>query len=118
MSRPGPSPWCIYYLIDPRDNVPFYVGCSSYPYERVKAHHRDPLSCAWLRCQQILADGKAAHVSEIAWFWDWKTALKFESQMIRETETAENLTRHPAGCKCRWHDGIMTRQFHNDMVSA
>jgi hypothetical protein len=31
----------IYELIDPRDNTPFYVGCSRQPQKRLRAHIRE-----------------------------------------------------------------------------
>ena len=33
--------WYVYLLIDPRDNRPFYVGCTKNPRNRFDGHHSD-----------------------------------------------------------------------------
>ena len=50
--------WCVYWLKDPFEGVPFYAGCTKRPADRLRQHCSDPGSAAYVRCRQILAAGR------------------------------------------------------------
>ena len=74
--------WNVYGLIDPRNNVVFYVGLSSRVDARKGQHCADSSSPAWRRCREILDDGQKVRLCVFGSFADKQRAKILEGRLI------------------------------------
>lgn len=85
----------VYCLIDPRNNKPFYIGVSKYPWGRLNAHASDRCSAAWPVVRSLL-DAKV-RPDEILKIYkrcpDRNSALDLEHRLISTTPGLVNLCR-------------------------
>lgn len=85
--------WNVYRLVDPRDEKPFYIGCTMTPYGRYLGHMTDPASSAWPRMRDIKDAGLRADMGIVAEFDNKWVARSHERQLIIETDGLLNRER-------------------------
>lgn len=84
----------VYKLIDPRDNVIFYVGITARPKIRFQSHRNDRLSAAWPRIREIQNCGHECRMEIISEFSDRNSALEHEHKLISSLPELLNKDRH------------------------
>jgi len=74
--------YSVYLLIDPRDDLPFYVGCSFDPKKRAGEHRTDPGAGGYKRVREIHGMGLKCISRTVVRFGDRQTALAFERALM------------------------------------
>jgi hypothetical protein len=75
--------WHLYELVDPRDGVVFYVGLTSQPSTRLKAHGHNRGGVCYARCREISAAGLAPIMNLLSEHTDKQGGLIEEANQIR-----------------------------------
>jgi hypothetical protein len=96
--------YSVYYLVDPRDGEPFYVGMSGLPRQRAGQHRTDPASAGYHRVREIHASGMKCLLRVVARFPTRLEARRHEDELIAGARVGSLLNRI-APCRERG-DGV------------
>lgn len=73
------GPWAVYGLVDPRDGLVFYIGCTVDPINRLSGHFTDPSSAAYFRMRELR--GYKPKIRIYGWYEDKEAALDREADL-------------------------------------